>query len=353
MKNNRFAALLFIMVLANVAVVAMAAPTAGSLDVEPSLVYSAPADIEEAQAILAQIGYLAGGSYKRGELDQPTANALRSFQRAHGLRQTGVLDYDTNAELPRHWMAKDADGDGVMDNRDHCPNTPAGAVVDSNGCPKDSDGDGVYDGLDDCPDTPRGAKVDSHGCPNDSDHDGVFDGLDQCPDTPRGAKVDSKGCPIDSDHDGVYDGLDDCPDTPRGRKVDARGCPEPEKEREKPAPLFENKKTLVLEGVNFETNSAKLTRDSHAVLDRVARSLIDSPEVKVEVGGHTDSVGSESHNRALSSARAASVRDYLVGKGVEASRLVSKGYGESKPVADNATAAGRAKNRRVELTRID
>jgi outer membrane protein OmpA-like peptidoglycan-associated protein len=348
MKNRRFTALVFLIALACVAAVAVAAPGAGSLDVEPGLVYTAPRDIEEAQAILARIGYLAGGSYRRGELDRPTADALRAFQWAHGLRQTGVLDYDTNAELPRHWMAKDSDGDGVTDDRDRCPNTPAGAVVDAVGCPKDSDGDGVYDGLDVCPDTPRGARVDSRGCPDDSDHDGVLDGLDQCPDTPRGARVDPKGCPIDSDHDGVYDGLDDCPDTPRGRKVDDRGCPE----QEKAAPLFENKKKLVLEGVNFETNSARLTSGSLAILDRVAASLVDSPEVKVEIGGHTDSSGSDSHNKALSSARAESVRDYLVSKGVAASRLVAKGYGESAPIADNSTAAGRAKNRRVELTRI-
>jgi len=148
----------------------------------------------------------------------------------------------------------------------------------------------------------------------------------------------------------VYDGQDRCPDTPLGTAVDDKGCPE----KAKSAPLFEgNKKSLVLEGVNFETNSATLTQASHAILDRVAQSLNDSPDVRVEISGHTDSMGSAAHNMQLSAARADSVKRYLVGQGVDGSRLVTKGYGKDKPVADNATAAGRAKNRRVELTRID
>jgi OOP family OmpA-OmpF porin len=120
---------------------------------------------------------------------------------------------------------KDADHDGVPDDKDACPNTPEGAVVDKRGCPIDSDGDGVPDGIDQCPNTPKGATVDAKGCPTDSDGDGVPDGIDQCPNTPQGAKVDAKGCPIDSDGDGVPDGIDQCPDTPKGETVDAKGCP--------------------------------------------------------------------------------------------------------------------------------
>jgi len=100
---------------------------------------------------------------------------------------------------------KDTDGDGVSDRRDKCPSTPAGAVVDEQGCPKDADGDGVYDGIDKCPDTPKGVKVSASGCPLDSDGDGVADYLDKCPSTPRGVKVDRSGCPVDSDGDGVPD----------------------------------------------------------------------------------------------------------------------------------------------------
>src|SRR5207302_4573752 len=95
-------------------------------------------------------------------------------------------------------LRKDSDGDGVPDNKDACPGTPAGAVVDPRGCPLDADQDGVPDGLDRCPGTPAGAHVDATGCPTDGDADGVFDGIDQCPNTPAGAQVDANGCPTDA-----------------------------------------------------------------------------------------------------------------------------------------------------------
>jgi outer membrane protein OmpA-like peptidoglycan-associated protein len=119
----------------------------------------------------------------------------------------------------------DADGDGVLDNRDRCPDTPAGASVDSRGCPSDSDNDGVPDGIDRCPTTVSGAAVDVRGCSQDSDGDNIPDGLDKCPDTPAGVLVDPRGCPKDSDGDQIPDGLDRCSDTPRGATVDALGCP--------------------------------------------------------------------------------------------------------------------------------
>src|SRR5213595_675948 len=122
---------------------------------------------------------------------------------------------------------KDSDHDGVTDEKDASPDTPAGAAVDSKGCPIDSDRDGVYDGIDKCPGTPAGVQVDAKGCPVDSDVDGVPDGVDQCPNTPAGVTVDPAGCPLDSDKDGVPDGIDQCPNTPAGTKVDAAGCPLP------------------------------------------------------------------------------------------------------------------------------
>src|SRR5213596_2914598 len=121
--------------------------------------------------------------------------------------------------------SKDSDHDGVPDDKDACPDTPAGATVDSKGCPIDSDRDGVPDGIDKCPGTPAGAHVDAKGCPVDSDGDGVPDGVDQCPNTPPGVAVDAAGCPLDSDKDGVPDGIDKCPNTPAGATVDASGCP--------------------------------------------------------------------------------------------------------------------------------
>jgi outer membrane protein OmpA-like peptidoglycan-associated protein len=353
-------------------------PARAAAGTDESWLYSDKENIAEAQGILEHIGLLTSGSYQRGSLDASTGDALTAFQRSHGLPQSGQVDWETLNQLLPHRPGKDSDGDGVPDSRDKCPGTPAGAKVDSKGCPIDGDGDGVPDGLDKCPNTPKGEKVDHDGCSKDSDGDGVMDGTDKCPDTPRGAKVDASGCPVDSDGDGVPDGIDKCPgtphgtkvnpdgcpvvtdsdgdgvnddrdkcpDTPRGTKVDANGCPEA-------APVFAPGKTsLVLEGVTFDTNSAHLTSSSNATLDRVAEALKANPDVRVEVGGHTDNTGSKATNNKLSAERAKAVKDYLVSKGVSASRLESKGYGSSSPIADNKTADGRAKNRRVELKKI-
>jgi len=374
---------ILLLALAGAAMLILAPARRAEAQLNYGNVWTSSADIAEAQRILEYRGYLAQG-YKSGSVDGTTSHALRAFQTDHALRPSGLLDTETFAQLLQHRPGKDSDGDGVPDNRDKCPNTAKGARVDTNGCPKDTDGDGVVDGVDRCPDTPHGAKVDAEGCPLDSDQDGVFDGIDQCPDTPHGAKVNSKGCsqdsdgdgvaddadkcpntphgtkvgsdgcPADSDGDGVTDDRDRCPDTPKGARVDPQGCPE--KEAAAPAPLAvlpESKKSLVLEGVNFETNSSKLQSSSNAALDRVADGLKSNPEVRIEVGGHTDSQGNDDYNMKLSRARANSVRDYLIGKGVAASQLTAKGYGEAKPISDNKTAGGRAVNRRVELKRLD
>ena len=119
----------------------------------------------------------------------------------------------------------DEDNDGVSNKIDQCAGTPAGAVVDTTGCPLDSDNDGVFDGIDQCAETPAGAVVDAAGCPSDADNDGVFDGIDQCAETPAGVTVDAAGCPVDSDKDGIADHLDKCPNTASGAPIDANGCP--------------------------------------------------------------------------------------------------------------------------------
>jgi len=205
--------------------------------------------------------------------------------------------------------------------------------------PKDSDGDGVYDPQDQCPGTPAGEKVDVRGCvlPKDSDGDGVLDPQDQCPNTPAGEKVDARGCalPKDSDGDGILDPQDQCPNTAPGKKVDAKGC--------------ELKEVIELKGVTFANNSAELVGESDKILDAMAKTLKRYPDQHVEVAGYTDSRGSASYNKDLSARRAKAVREYLVGKGVNADMLTSKGYGEENPIADNGSAEGRATNRRVEL----
>jgi outer membrane protein OmpA-like peptidoglycan-associated protein len=244
----------------------------------------------------------------------------------------------------------DSDGDGVFDLTDQCANTPAGDAVDASGCslPKDADSDGVTDDLDRCPNTPAGDAVDANGCslPKDADGDGVVDSADRCPNTPAGTQVDASGCPIpqDSDGDGVNDDRDRCPGTPAGVQVDAVGC----------RILFqEQQTTLVLEGVNFETGKADLTQAARAILLTVAQSLVANAEIRVEVGGHTDITGSRGLNMRLSQARAESVQTFLIQNGVSTDRLQARGYGPDNPIDSNNTRDGRARNRRVELTRLN
>ena len=246
----------------------------------------------------------------------------------------------------------DSDGDGVLDGLDKCPGTPKGAKIDASGCPIDTDGDGVFDGIDQCPDTPKGATVDATGCPHDSDGDGVLDGLDKCPGTPKDAKVDASGCPIDSDGDGVFDGIDQCPDTPKGLKVDAKGCPIEVIERE--TELFDTG-LIRLNNVNFETGKATVLADAFPTLDAVGAVLMKWPQLKIEIGGHTDSKGLPAKNQKLSQARADSVRAYVMTKypTLLASQFTVKGYGQSKPIAPNKNDLGRAKNRRVEFVVIN
>lgn len=230
----------------------------------------------------------------------------------------------------------DSDNDGVINSQDKCPDTPAGVKVDSSGCPTDSDKDGVADNMDKCPGTPAGVKVDAEGCPSDSDNDGVINPQDKCPNTPAGVKVDVKGCPPDSDGDGVADYLDKCPDTKPGFLVDDRGCPLPEKV------------TITLK-IEFDTAKTDIRPAYHDEIKGLADFMIKYPTTTVEVGGHTDNVGKEAANVGLSQRRADAVKNYLVEKfGIDASRVTAKGYGPSKPVADNSTASGRQQNRRVE-----
>ena len=297
----------------------------------------------------------------------------------------GVFDYidecpgtvaEARGYVDEKGCPKDTDKDGVHDYIDRCPDTPESVKVDENGCPIDTDGDGVADYLDLCPDTPIEAKgmVDKNGCPLDTDDDGVYDYLDLCSNTPIEARgfVDKNGCPLDSDDDGVADYLDKCPNTPveaRGM-VDEKGCPRDTDgdgildyldNCPKIAGVASNKgcpevkkeiRTLfkkALQGIQFESGKDVIKKSSNTILNQIAKVLIDNPTYIVEVQGHTDNVGKEEMNQVLSEKRATAVRDYLISKGVEEKRISSKGYGITKPVAPNTTAAGRAKNRRVEF----
>jgi OmpA-OmpF porin, OOP family len=189
--------------------------------------------------------------------------------------------------------------------------------------------------------------------PADSDGDGVTDDLDKCPDTPKGVKVDKDGCPEvkppvdgDGDGDGVPDSRDKCPHTPKGVKVDANGCPEPEKA------VVTSRGTYDFGTIHFDFGKATIRPGSYSLLNNVVEYMKKYPDVKLEVQGHTDSVGKAAYNRKLSGKRAASVKAYIVKKGVASSRLTSKGYGMSSPIASNKTKAGRATNRRTEFMPI-
>ena len=245
----------------------------------------------------------------------------------------------------------DEDKDGIPDYTDKCLGTPAGVKVEKNGCPIDSDGDGVNDYLDKCPGTPAGVKVDKDGCPLDSDGDGVPDHLDKCAATPKDVSVDKDGCPLDSDGDGVPDYLDKCSATPKGVAVDKDGCPMATQVQPKATPMEKaiQEKGRVTLKVLFDFNKAAVKNQYHDEIGNLAEVMKKHPELKVQIEGHTDSVGDAKYNEKLSQRRADAIRKYLVEKfGIDGSRLTAKGYGESRPVASNATKDGREQNRRVE-----
>ena len=307
----------------------------------------------------------------RGIVSLPKDDFLENYELSAIVASAGIT-------LAFGGKAVDTDGDGVSDRKDKCPGTPAGATVDATGCPSDADGDGVFDGLDKCANTPKGARVDAKGCPTDGDGDGVFDGLDKCADTPKGATVDATGCPSDADGDGVYDGLDQCantitgcavdakgcatdadgdgvcdgldkcPDTPPGFKVDTEGCPIETMERE--TELLDTG-MIRLADINFETAKAVVLPESHQSLAVVGHVLSRWPDLRLEVGGHTDSRGSNAYNQKLSQARAQAVLDYVMGRfpDLKPGQFTVKGFGEGSPLVPNTNALNMAKNRRVEF----
>lgn len=246
--------------------------------------------------------------------------------------------------------ASDSDGDGVRDDDDRCANTAAGTEVDGTGCMVDGDHDGVADKQDRCPNTPAARRVDANGCEADGDRDGVVNDLDRCPNTPAGMKVNANGCEADADIDGVTDSKDACPGSRPGDKVDENGCLALSEDAFPEASDFSvTADTFVLRGVTFEYDASILTDDARVVLKGVAATLRERPELHVEIGGYSDNRGTVPYNTELSRQRAEAVREFLLQQGVAQANVTAKGYGPDKPIADNNTEEGRAKNRRVEL----
>lgn len=230
----------------------------------------------------------------------------------------------------------DSDKDGVYDTKDNCPDEAG--VPENNGCPADADQDGVYDKNDKCPNL-VGVK-NNNGCPADADRDGIYDTDDKCPNL-RGVAANN-GCPPDSDGDGIYDKDDRCPN--KAGNAANKGCPEVKIETADKAILDD-----ALKSVQFAPNKAVLLNSSKGILNKIATVLKKYPDYKVAIHGHTDAIGGDQDNLILSKERAKACLDYLVSQGINAGKMTSDGFGETKPIADNNTKNGRRQNRRVEF----
>jgi outer membrane protein OmpA-like peptidoglycan-associated protein len=259
----------------------------------------------------------------------------------------GVADPDPK----KNGCPPDRDGDGIIDAEDACIDVPGIRSADpqKNGCPPpgDKDGDGILDPEDACPEVKGVPDADpkKNGCPPDRDGDGVLDADDACIDVPGVPNTDPKknGCPLDTDGDGIFDKDDACKDTP--------GVPDPDpKKHGCPKVVVTDKEIKILEKIEFEFDKANILPVSDPILDAVASTLKDNPDIElVEVQGHTDNKGGPFYNQKLSELRARAVRDALIKRGIDGKRLKSKGYGQSKPIAPNSTEEGRAENRRVQF----
>ncbi len=274
----------------------------------------------------------------------------------------GVLDKDDrcpslpgpaeNQGCPRE-APKDRDGDGIIDTLDQCPDQPEDfdGFQDEDGCPDvDNDNDGILDTADKCPN--EAGPLQNLGCPIvDRDGDGLNDDVDQCPNEPedKDGFQDEDGCPdLDNDGDGVPDDQDDCPMDPG--PADNKGCP-----RKYSLVAVTKDRIEIKKQIKFATGSHKIIgKESELILNEVAQALNDNQQIKkIRVEGHTDAQGSDASNLKLSQRRADSVMAALIQRQVSPSRMEAVGFGESKPIATNSTAAGRAENRRTEFNIVE
>lgn len=279
----------------------------------------------------------------------------------------------------------DKDGDGVLDKDDQCPSLPG--PVENKGCPveapKDRDGDGIVDAVDRCIDQPEDIDQfqDEDGCPElDNDNDGILDTADKCPN--EAGPMQNLGCPIvDKDGDGINDDVDKCPNEPEDKDgfQDEDGCPDLDNDGDgvpddrddcpnDPGPA-DNKgcarkyslvavtkdRIEIKKQIKFATGSHKIIgKESEQILDEVALALKDNAQIKkVRIEGHTDSVGNDASNLKLSQRRADSVMAALLKRGIDPGRMEALGFGETKPIASNSTAAGKAENRRTEFNIVE
>ncbi len=286
--------------------------------------------------------------------------ARLEFEQAGGLRADQHVDRSlVNARYAASAVSacapEDGDGDGIADDEDGCPTLAEDfdGYEDEDGCPElespDSDGDGIMDAEDDCPNDAEDLDgfMDGDGCPDrDNDEDTVADVDDDCPMIP--GAPERAGCPDeDSDGDGIMDSVDDCPDEAETENdyLDDDGCPDTA-----PSNVRITRQQIVIEEkVLFESGRATILPVSYGILDSVVQVLRDYPDITIRIEGHTDSDGPDAMNLELSKARADAVFEYILSKGIEARRMETEGFGETRPIDTNRTAAGKANNRRVEF----
>ncbi|TYB77488.1 OmpA family protein [Bizionia saleffrena] len=276
-------------------------------------------------------------------------------QYKHAFEEYGLKHFQHSAGISYRFGLKDTDNDGINDDKDKCPKLFG--RIETAGCP-DQDGDGVIDSEDLCPNDFGPPHL--SGCP-DRDGDGTPDKYDLCPDE-QGA-IDDDGCPRrDSDNDGIDDRFDKCPEVPGLRENG--GCPDLEQEaREQAATKLQQQQSRdndikqavtselnkLAKLISFDNAKVTLTTNATVALDEVVKIMAIQKFMRFHIAGHTDNTGNKETNLSVSNQRAQSVRDYLLFKGIEDSRITSQGYGQENPVADNTTAEGRLQNRRVEI----
>ena len=275
---------------------------------------------------------IIGAYFSHGLTNAYTASYPASF---HNQVFGGSFGIWLNNPKPVPQPSKDSDKDGTPDLDDSCKTIPG--LPRYHGCPiPDSDHDGINDEEDSCKMVPGVFRY--HGCPiPDTDQDGINDEEDSCKTVPGLPRY--HGCPIpDRDQDGVNDEIDKCPDQPG--PVENQGCPIVKAAIAKRA-------QLVAANVMFAVNSTRLTANSYPAIKELADSLKANPDLDLTIEGHTDNLGGAAYNLQLSINRAGSVKKVLVSLGIADSRIQIRGFGDDRPVANNASAEGRAKNRRV------